>query len=180
MRFPIYTVLTHHHNVDVFLIVIGLSCNAVSQYSQLCHFCINMDPTPTPTPSDGSRSVLFLSNLRKTQASLKRLKEKIESKFQKDLRSELLKLAGVESFRVGVDGIDWQYDLLKSVVVGCDVMCLAPMGSGKGLCINALSKIRKGITIVIVPLTAIANEMVDRAKANQLPAHIITDQIDPT
>ena len=66
----------------------------------------------------------------------------------------LFKTFGYSDFR------DEQKEIIDTVVSGNDALILMPTGSGKSLCYQIPSLVRKGVGIVISPLIALMDNQV--------------------
>ncbi|XP_078667369.1 uncharacterized protein LOC144909180 [Branchiostoma floridae x Branchiostoma belcheri] len=75
---------------------------------------------------------------------------------------------GLNSFRQG------QREIVSAVHNGGNVLIIMPTGGGKTLCFSLPAVLRKGVTIVIVPLVALGVDLLRRYEGRSIPSVFIS------
>lgn len=70
-----------------------------------------------------------------------------------------------------------QKTIIDALVGGKDVFALMPTGSGKSLCFQIPSMIRKGVGIVVSPLIALMQDQVEDLRQNGVRAHYLNSSL---
>ncbi|XP_078591193.1 uncharacterized protein LOC144870650 [Branchiostoma floridae x Branchiostoma japonicum] len=76
----------------------------------------------------------------------------------------LRRVFSLPSFRAG------QKDIVQTVHAGENTMLVMPTGGGKTLCFTLPALLRKGVTLVIVPLVALGADLLRRYMGNGIPS----------
>ncbi len=93
--------------------------------------------------------------------------------FQAIARQALRKYWGYEAFRPG------QWDVVKALLEGEDVLGVLPTGSGKSLCFQLPALCRRGLTLVVSPLIALMEDQVASLQGRGIAAASLHSQLDP-
>lgn len=88
-----------------------------------------------------------------------------------DLRAELKRCFGFESFRPG------QESIVADALAGRDVFAIMPTGGGKSLCFQLPAIIQPGVTLVISPLIALMQDQVRQLQDNGIDATFINSSL---
>ena len=84
----------------------------------------------------------------------------------------LREVFGLDSFRVG------QADVVSAMLVGRDVLSVAPTGSGKSISYWVPAVVEGGLTLVVSPLIALMKDQVDRLTERGVQATFINSSLD--
>ncbi len=85
--------------------------------------------------------------------------------------SVLKSVFGYESFRSN------QKTIIDALIEGKDVFALMPTGSGKSLCFQIPSMVRKGVGVVVSPLIALMQDQVEDMRQNGVRAHYLNSSL---
>ena len=83
----------------------------------------------------------------------------------------LLKTFGYHEFR------DDQKEIIDTIISGADALVLMPTGSGKSICYQIPSLIRKGVGIVVSPLIALMDNQVSSLRHLGIKASYINSSL---
>lgn len=92
--------------------------------------------------------------------------------FQEIARQTLRKYWGYDGFRPG------QWDIVKALLEGEDVLGVLPTGSGKSLCFQLPALCRPGLTLVVSPLIALMEDQVASLQGRGIAAASLHSQLD--
>ena len=72
-----------------------------------------------------------------------------------------------------------QFEVIEEALAGRDVFVLMPTGSGKSICFQVPSLIRRGVGLVISPLIALMQDQVTGLRQNGIRADYLNSSLPP-
>ncbi len=76
------------------------------------------------------------------------------------------------------DFLDYQRDVITSVISGGDCCVIMPTGAGKSICYQLPILLKKSYGIVVSPLIALMKDQIDALQAKNIPAAAINSSVD--
>lgn len=70
-----------------------------------------------------------------------------------------------------------QWDIIKSVLTGCDTLAIIPTGGGKSMCYQIPALIMNGITVVVSPLISLMQDQVTQLNENGVEAIFLNSSL---
>ena len=87
------------------------------------------------------------------------------------LEQNLKRFFGYDRFRPG------QFEVVRDVLDGRDVLAIMPTGAGKSLCFQLPAVLKPGLTLVVSPLIALMQDQVDSLRNNGIAATFLNSTL---